>query len=116
MFVGLDLDLRGVGIGGVMTVSVAPHHTTTPPHITYLHFLRSPQSQPASAEHFLSHKAILPLPVYTRPPSCQDVAQHCALIAALVTLSHSRDMLQLWPTTSEQTLSKHTTRWVSLFQ
>ena len=69
MFVGLVLALCGVGIGGVMTVCVAPHHT-------YLHFLRSPQSQPASAEHFLSHKAILALPVHTRQSPCQDVPHH----------------------------------------
>ena len=98
--------------------SSTPHHTT-PHHITYLHFLRSPQSQPASAEHFLSHKAILPLlPVYTRPPSRQDVAQpaqtaeqlswhfHILVTCYIVTLRYI--LLLLWPTTSEQTPSVNT--------
>ena len=48
MFVGLDLDLRGVGIGGVMTVSVAPHHTT-PHHTSHIYTFSGPRSpsQPA---------------------------------------------------------------------
>ena len=77
--------------------------SSTAPHITYLHFLRSPQSQPASAEHFLSHKAILPCQsiLGSRPVKTYRITAHTAL-TALVTLSHSRDIVTVTTMTSNQ--------------
>ena len=98
MFVGLDLALCGVGIGGVMTVSVAPHHTTTPHHISTLsqvpavpasqrRTLSQSQGYPAPAASLLSAAVLLRRTRGSQP--------QLALIA-LVTLSHSRDIsLQL---------------------
>ena len=94
--------------------SSTPHHTTT----HHISTLSQVPAVPASQRRTLSQSQGYPAPAASLHsavlPSRRSPALPLSHRAALVTLSHSRDMLHcynsllLWPTTSEQTSSVKT--------